>query len=294
MATSDNKLFREVTAQEMLAEFKKQSNYLAQLSCEATEALKDASGAGLHNSFFRGKNLGSVLTAAQSAEIRAGTFKDLFVGDFWPMTVTYQYKDANDVTQTATITVNFRIADCDYYLRSGDTECTAHHLVVVPDVNLYTARMNAENKTEGAYVGSEMYTKNLERAKALITAAFGAGHILTHRVVLENAVTDGKPSGGGWFNSTVELMTEAMVYGCRHFGSGVQDGGATVYYRYTVDKTQLNLFRHRPDLISNRQWYWLRDVVNGACFAHVSSNGCPDCTSASNSGGGVRPDFLIY
>ena len=212
MASTDNKLFREVTAQLMLAEMTKQSNYLAQLTCEATNGLKESSGAGLHNSFFSGKNLGSALTAAQSAEIRAGTFGDLFVGDYWPMTVTYEYKDANDVTQTATATVNFRIAGCDYYLHTGDSDLTTHHLVIVPDSILYTAKMNAENVTTGAYVGSEMYTKNLARAKALITAAFGSGHLLTHRELLHNAVKDGRPSGGAWFNSNVELMTEQMVY----------------------------------------------------------------------------------
>ena len=101
MASTDNKLFREVTAQAMLAEMVKQSNYLEQLTCEATNGLKGSSGAGLHNSFFRGKNLGSALTAAQSAAIRAGTFDDMFVGDYWPMEVTYTYKDANEVDRNS-------------------------------------------------------------------------------------------------------------------------------------------------------------------------------------------------
>ena len=286
--------------------------------------------AGAHKALYRGKNLGNTLTNAQSAAIRAGTFEDLYPGDYWEMTTPYTYyvatsdttakngktyfADVNgtalatqptvgdDISEagyyeavTATATVNWRIADLDYYLRSGDNvDLQTHHAVIVPDTNLYTARMNPTNITEGAYVGSEMYTKNLARAKALITAAFGAGHILTHRAYLQNAVKDGKPSGGAWLNSAVELMTESMVYGGRHFSSGSQDGGDTIYNRYTLDKTQLNLFRHRPDLISNRQWYWLRDVVSGACFAAVDSIGYAAFIIASNSGGGVRPAFLIY
>ena len=292
MASTDNKLFREVTAQAMLAEMVKQSNYLEQLTCEATNGLKGSSGAGLHNSFFRGKNLGSALTAAQSAAIRAGTFDDMFVGDYWPMSVTYKYTDANEVEQTATATVTFRIAGCDYYLRAGDADLTTHHIVVIPDANLYTARMNATNTTEGAYVGSEMYTKNLARAKALITAAFGSEHILTHKEYMQNAVTNGRPSGGAWFNSNVELMTEQMVYGGKVFGVA-SDGGDTVPNLYTVGCKQLPLFVYRPDLISNRQWYWLRDVVNGLCFAYVYSLGDATTNLASNSGGGVRPAFLI-
>ena len=54
------------------------------------------------------------------------------------------------------------------------------------------------------------------------------------------------------------------------------------------------LFTYRPDLISNRQWYWLRDVVNCLCFAHVYDHGTAYYTNASHSGGGVRPAALIY
>ena len=287
------KLFTEATALLMLAEMRTQNNYLSQLTCAGTKALSESSGAGLHNSFFRGKNLGSTFTAAQSAAIRAGTFDDLWVGDYWPMSVTYKYTDANEVEQTATATVNFRIAGCDYYLRAGDAELTTHHIVIIPDTNLYTARMNETNTTEGGYTGSEMYTKNLARAKSLITAAFGADHILGRREVLCNAVTNGRPSGGGWFNSNIELMTEQMVYGGKVFGVA-SDGGDTVPYLYTTSKSQLPLFTYRPDLISNRQWYWLRDVVNGLCFASVGNNGHAIFDFASNSGGGVRPAALIY
>ena len=75
--------------------------------------------------------------------------------------------------------------------------------------------MNPTNTTEGGYVGSKMYTEGLERAKAIFKAAFGEEHLLAHREYLTNAVTDGKPSGGAWHTSLVELMSEQMVYGSR-------------------------------------------------------------------------------
>ncbi len=300
-----------------------------------TKVLKESSGAGLHNNLYRGKSLGAALTDAQSAAIRAGTFDDMFIGDYWSMTVNYTYYVAtSDSTAqsgktyyanvngtalstqpevgtdisglgyyeavSASATVNFRIAGFDYYLKSGDQNngLATHHAVIVPDTSLYKARMNAENITTGGYVGSEMYTKNLARAKALITAAFGSGHILTHREYLQNAVTSGRPSGGAWCNSTIELMTEQMVYGGKVFGVA-SDGGDTVPNLYTVSKSQLPLFSLRPDMIiagsgSNRAWYWLRDVVNGLCFARVDRDGDANFQDASNSGGGVRPAALIY
>ena len=36
--------------------------------------------------------------------------------------------------------------------------------------------------------------------------------------------------------------------------------------------------------------WWLRDVVSGANFANVNSNGNANCNNASNPNG-VRPDF---
>ena len=142
-------------------------------------------------------------------------------------------------------------------------------------------------------MNSKMRTVGLKRAEAIFKACFGENHVLSHREYLVNAVTDGKPSAGAWFDSLVELLDERQVYGSLIFDSGNPDG-STVPNRYSVACKQLNLFRHRPDLIvSSRQWWWLRNVVSPASFAAVSNAG--DCTydSASNVCG-VRPLALIY
>ena len=39
--------------------------------------------AGAHNAIYRGKSLGSTVTTAQYAAIKAGTFDDLYIGDYW-------------------------------------------------------------------------------------------------------------------------------------------------------------------------------------------------------------------
>lgn len=229
--------------------------------------------AGAHNSIFRGKNLGTSVTAAQYAAISAGTFDDLFIGDYWVIGG-----------------VNYRIAAFDYYLRCGDTDMNTHHVVIVPDSNLYNHVMNDTNTTEGGYMGSKMYTEGLNQAKTTIKAAF-PNHVLKHRVYLTNAVSNGKPSAGAWCDSEVELMNEQMVYGGAVFMPGCD--GTTVPTNYRVEKSQLPLFAHRPDLISNRLTFWLRDVVTAARFAYVSYYGRAACGHASYSLG-VRPAFSIF
>ena len=229
--------------------------------------------AGSHNAIYRGKSLGTSVTDEQFAAIAAGTFDDMYIGDYWTI---------NGVT--------YRIAAFDYYYQTGDTSCTTHHVVLVPDGNMYTHCMNDTNITTGAYVGSKMYTEGLETAKETINAAFGSAHILNHRQYLQNAVTDGYASGGSWYDSTVELMTEQNVYGGKIFGNVLN--GTALPNNYTVDKSQYPLFAFRPDMISNRAWFWLRDVVSASDFARVSYYGYALYALASGADG-VRPAFSI-
>lgn len=228
--------------------------------------------AQLHRTVFRGKNLGSSLTTAQKAAIAAGTFEDLWLGDYWVI---------NGIT--------WRIVDFDYWLLCGDTSFDRHHLVIMPDSPLYNAQMNTSNVTTGGYVGSAMYTSNLANAKTIVNNAFGSA-VLSHRELLTNAVTNGYPSGGSWYDSTVEIPNEPMMYGGYvHTPAG---DGSVIPYRYTIDKSQLALYAVCPKFIHNRQTFWLRDVVSAAYFADVGYGGNTNYLYASGSCG-VRPVFPI-
>ncbi len=104
----------------------------------------------------------------------------------------------------------WRIVDMDYWYNCGDTAFTSHHLVIMPDEALYNAQMNTTNVTTGGYVGSAMYKSNLANAKTIVNAAF-QGSVLTHREYLCNAVANGRPSGGAWFDSSIELPNKPMM-----------------------------------------------------------------------------------
>lgn len=243
-------------------------------AAQATINAIATTGAGAHNAIYRGKSLGTAVTEAQWAAIKAGTFEDMYIGDYWTIG-----------------SVVYRIAAFDYYYKTGDTSCETHHITLVPDGNMYTHVMNDTNITTGAYVGSKMYTEGLTQAKTTINSAFGEAHVLNHRQYLQNATTDGYASGGSWYDSTVELMTEQNVYGGKVFGN--QLNGTTLPNSYTVDKSQYPLFTFRPDMISNRAWFWLRDVVSASYFAYVYYGGYAGCPGAS-AARGVRPAFSIY
>lgn len=227
----------------------------------------------LRRVLFRGKNLGTALTAVQKAAIKDGSFKGMFLGDYWSIGGRI-----------------WRIVDMDYWYNCGDTAFTSHHLVIMPDEALYNAQMNTTNVTTGGYVGSAMYKSNLANAKTIVNAAF-QGSVLTYREYLCNAVANGRPSGGAWFDSSIELPNEPMMYGHPHF-SPTSDG-STVPSIYTISKTQLALFMVCPRFIVNRSYnQWLRDVVSSASFAFVGGYGDSVFNGASDSLG-VRPVFPV-
>ena len=227
----------------------------------------------LRRVLFRGKNLGTALTAVQKAAIKDGSFKGMFLGDYWSIGGRI-----------------WRIVDMDYWYNCGDTAFTSHHLVIMPDEALYNAKMNTTNVTTGGYVGSAMYKSSLANAKTIVNAAF-QGSVLTHREYLCNAVANGRPSGGAWFDSSIELPNEPMMYGHPHF-SPTSDG-STVPNIYTISKTQLALFMVCPRFIVNRSYnQCLRDVVSSDGFAVVGSGGDAFYYGASGSFG-VRPVFPV-
>lgn len=229
-----------------------------------------ADGAAAHNCIYRGKNLGTSVTAEQYAAISSGKFTDLYIGDYWVIKG-----------------VTYRIAAFDYYYNCGDTNFTKHHVVIVPDTSLYKAQMNTSNVTTGGYTGSAMYKSNLAQAKTTIKAAFGSAHVLTKRELLTNAVNGNTPSGWAWFDSDVELMNEVQVYGSVAWGA--HDGNG---YNVASGDGQFPLFMFDRTKLHNREDYWLRDVASATYFSYVSAAGIASSNDASDSFG-VRPAFCI-
>ncbi len=181
-----------------------------------------------------------------------------------------------------------RVADCDYFLRCGNTDLTTHHVVVVPDTPLYNANMNDSSITTGGYVGSKMRTVHLRRAEAIFKACFGESHVLKHREYLVNAVLQntsidaGKETDGAWYDSLVELMDERMVYGTASSANTALP---------SVSNKQLTLFKD-SSYRKNKGFYCLRNCKY-FYFVFITNSGDRDRQKA-NISYGVRPYALIY
>ncbi|MGJ0566775.1 hypothetical protein ACR73B_16715, partial [Enterococcus innesii] len=246
-------------------------------------------GAEAHNAMWGGRDITAAFNAGTVSEhIADGTFRDIFPGDYITKQVT--------ISGTA-YTVNWVVADCDYWINKGDTATTAHHVVIVPQAPIFSANMNNDNTTEGGYAGSRMYRETIPACATGIVSAFGSSHILTFRDGISNSVDTSHVSSGlpqlvgtpGWWGEWVSvqcnLMSEKMVYGAPICAAGAMDN--------SVATRQMSAFRLSERLINyNRQVWWLRDVVSSAYFADVYGSGAASADLASNVLG-VRPFALL-
>lgn len=243
--------------------------------------------AGSHNSFYRGEDITELFyDGTLSKQIAAGTFDNIFIGDY------IIGKESGR---------KYLVADINYKLSCGNPEITTPHILMVPENIMGLAAMNSTNTTEGAYHDCEMRNTNLGPCKTIIKSDFGADHILTHYNYFSKTNTV-KPyeNGGAWVETDIDLMNERMVYGGDAFHNIEYPGGSSPFVNmYTQDKSQLALFRYRPDLIvarndsGARAYWWLRDLASSVAFACVNNYGSTNYRSATSSYG-IRPSFLVY
>lgn len=259
-----------------------------------------------HNGIFRGKDLTSYFNSGQmSTDIAAGNWTNIYIGDYITKTITlpaitYTDKAGTEQTQAAQTFTNVKwyVAAIDPHIHCGDTETTAHHVLLIPASTLQrNVKMNPTNDTTGAYTGSDMWRVHMPNWANAIKTAFGSAHVLKHRELLANAINATAPSGAGagwvgtasgwaWTDVEVNIPNEQMIYGGRVWGSGF-DGGD--FPRI------LPLYALKCSHLDDRSWFWLRTVSSASCFAYAHDYGDAGGGGASRAlgGGGIRPYFLF-
>lgn len=201
--------------------------------------------------------MGESIVAEQLAAIRDGSFKDLYIGDYWEING-----------------VKYRIADINYWRNVGYPEKVQKpHILIVPDTILGSGQMHTSNSTSGGYKSSIMKTVRLNQVANSLPDAFKS-LLLTHKMF----------SDGSWVSTSVDLMNEVMVHGTYICADGNN--------RQTSDTQQLSLFRLCPELKSIGQNYWLRNVAGSQTYTLMSQYGDAS-TDAATSTYGIRPVFAI-
>lgn len=238
-------------------------------------------GAGLHNSIFRGKNLGSAPTADDYENIKNGSFKGIWLGDYW----------SNDG-------IAYRNAGADYFYNVGDSSYNTHNICVITDQNLLKSdgsstkyMMDTDTVPSNGYIGTKMWTDTIPNYVVPAFKKIFGDHLLSHRELLCTSAntSSGTATNWAWITVTANIPNQPMMFGHvpwmqKVYADGFQTGG-----RNSI----LPLFAIRPDLISNRENFWLSDFTCSSEFALVSSVGRSNDRAASYAWSGVRPYTVI-
>lgn len=271
-------------------------NYLSSISPQSNiYSLLDQSDIPVYfrKKIYRGKKLGAAVSDETWASIEDGSFNDLFIGDYW------------EIRKSSGGYFRYVICDMDYWLGSGDTPCTKHHLVIAADIPSFrTGKMNLTNSTNGGYIGSYIRKSTLSEdalIPTMIKDAFGDSHILRHREVLTNGVLGDYPSSFAYVDSTIEIPSETMVFGTRMFSSNgtlyTQLGSWDIVKNVTIDTNQLSIMQFSIDAITQTKGsynpsFWLRDVASSTSYSCVTKQFSAFAEPANNTNG-ILPIFGI-
>ena len=255
---------------------------------------------GEHNGIFRGKCLngnpatmypvlpvgntkslpgGGYLIEQVLANIAAGNFDDIYIGDYF-------IDSENKV---------YRVAGLDTEWNKGETPLTSHHAVIVTDFALTTMGWNPTNTTAGGYNASAICAYCDGEGQAAIESVFGASHVLAISDLISyemnaSATSPGYSGWSGtasswiWHNAKVRPMSEVEVFGTRVWSGGNDIGTAC---------NQFPLFRLMPQLATGLRYdYWLSGIASAVYACIVYSGGLAAYSNPSDAFG-VRVRFLV-
>lgn len=258
---------------------------------ESKTRLRDAfyamvpDGAPTHNNIFRGQNLGA-LNATHIANIQNGTFRDMFIGDYFQINGS-----------------SYVIAGINYKIYHGDTTSLGNNLVLMPSDwsktptetlspdGKTTHYMQDTDTTAGGFAGTKLCKTYLPQIQTKLESDFG-NHLITFRTVVSTHVDDsGAPDQAEWRDTKVAIPNEVMIYGSILNGNNKNGSWNNI----GDEDSQLPLMRlNDSERCNNRAGgFWLRDIHSALEFATANNYGDALATDASNPWNGVRAFFLI-
>lgn len=179
--------------------------------------------ASAHNAFYRGKNLGTAITAAQLAAIRDGTFADLYPGDYWNIAVNG---------------TNMQITICGFDVYHGDENMvgTKHHVVVWVN-HLISYKINETATCAGHILDSYLYKTVFPVWQERFETALGSDVVLSFTDEVADSIDeDGNVNHRTSTKSKLFLPSFSNITG--------QDGLAINLGWQKAGTVQWPLFRH--------------------------------------------------
>lgn len=234
-------------------------------------------------------NLGSTITSTQLTNIRNGSFKGMYIGDYW-----------------VNGGVNWRIADMNYFMPNANYSGVADsaqvinkpHLIVVPDSSLGTGAYDSSDSetAQHGYLGATIFTSTLPNLKSTVDAVF-PNALIPHNVygpstVAQNLLSYGRSNEPIY----VDLMNQFMVYGTKLVPNLFENGSSD-----KNDNHQFALFSRQPKYMSlpKTNPYWLKDLIITSATGStvralcVTGNGGVQNSAVTSSNRQLRPYIVV-
>lgn len=245
-----------------------------------------------YNKYGRGKNLGSTLTAEQSATIQSGEFNDIYLLDYWS-------KDGIDW-----VVVGKNVPE---FVPQYNNGFYGYRLVLTTRRNIDTCAMNKATTESGIEnTGfAQALIDNSPKAYAVFGDALCKGSDLYsgYRVPYptKNSTTnvlERDTCGIGDIDPIYDVegttylwpLMQTLLYGYDKY-SGIIPFSQETLIEYN-DDLQLKGFDLDPTLIASDNPYWLCDVADSLTFVCVNIWGDPEISLYNENG--VRPLAILH
>lgn len=271
-----------------------------------------ANNAAAHNCIFRGKNLGTfdfhdnIINSLILDKIRDGSFKDLYIGDYFYVNVERYDGDYKQLKcKIAGFNtyynpfIGYSIGNIDYNARFANKY---NHAVIVAE---YIDETPIHSILESEGIQNVIYTNLYSRLyddsdnnnisyniSSLLQSTFN-NSILKHRTsfpigydtVLKNYYF-------GNLNTYINLLSETQIFGTSIFHHLSSDYQNTQLPLFALDPTA-KIIRDSGNIIDGEiNGYWLRNTYEKDSFVYVTNEGIMDKSNYTESFG-ICPFFCI-
>ena len=240
--------------------------------------------------------------AALHTAIAAGDFSKIHIGDYFPITLSGTYHDAAaDTDKTMNANVKMEVAAINPYLRFGDTELSAQHILLCSrDCLPPTLQMRSENGTwydttqVNPWLGSALYATlndpdngiiKLLESTPLGAYVFKGPNSKGMRADLETmAAGAASPTTGAWADRGVLFLPEEMeVYGSKIRSPKSNAIADMLYNQWPIFAgSGRHIIKGAGDGGGRSTW-WLETAFSATTFCHVYNTGYAGNNSAAGT-----------
>jgi len=216
-------------------------------------SIVNANGPEAHNRILRGANLGTSITAAQIANIKNGTFKNLYLGDYWSLPI--------DGTTTARI-MHFLYwgGGVDYINNYG--RMGPNHAIVQLFNGNWNYAINDTATTEGGLLNSKLWTEILPEILSMVKAVIGEENIFARWKV---PVCDAVDATTGLCSHRT-TVTSAIFMPSAYNVLPYHDNDAFKYAGNNRDLERWAFYDHRSWRTINTFGFWLDTPASKTAF----------------------------